>query len=136
MSNKEKYSVVKTEVIEQSFYIVRNQYGKYLRSKGYMGSGNNWVDDIGRARIYSKPHYAQTQINFWYSKYPDHGKPDLIRVSGVTVEILAPNKEYENEKLAKIEAKKAKENKREQILKTQEKERRFQEYQKLKKEFE
>lgn len=136
MSNKEKYSVVKTEVIEQSFYIVRNQQGKYLRSKGYMGSGNNWVDDIGRAKIYSKPHYAQTQIDFWYSKYPSYGKPDLIRVSGVTIEILAPNEEYKNEKLAKIKAKKDKENEREQILKAQEKERRFQEYQKLKKEFE
>jgi len=133
MSKKEKYSVVKTEVIEQSFYIVRNKEGKYLRSKGYMGSGNSWVDEIGRAKIYSKPGHAQAQINYWFSRYPGYGEPDLIRVSGVTVEVLEPNKELEEQKIAKEKDKHEKIAKQKAAEIEAEKNRRYQEFLKLKK---
>lgn len=59
-------------------YLVRNKEGKYLRAKGYNGYGECWVDDIKKAKIYTKKSTASSQITWWSGKYPQYGVPDLI----------------------------------------------------------
>lgn len=60
------------------FYIVRSKDGKYLRAKGYSGSGNCWVDELKKAKVYTKKGPASAQITFWANQYPQFGIPDLI----------------------------------------------------------
>jgi hypothetical protein len=66
--------------METSFlmYAVRNRDGKWLRSKGYNGYGECWVDDIKKAKIYPKIGTAKTQITYWAKNYPQYGAPDLV----------------------------------------------------------
>lgn len=59
-------------------YAVRSKDGKYLRSKGYSGRGNCWVDDLVDAKIWLKSGGANTQVTWWATHYPDYGVPDLI----------------------------------------------------------
>lgn len=59
-------------------YLIKNKEGKYLRSKGYNGYGNCWVEDINKAKIYPRKSTALSQITWWSRKYPEYGVPDLI----------------------------------------------------------
>lgn len=88
MSKKEEFTVKKTEEIGLNFYAVRSQDGKWFRSKGYGGFGNSWVDDITKAKIYSKPGPAKTQITYWAKNYPEYGVPDLVRITTGVCEYL------------------------------------------------
>lgn len=60
------------------FYAVRNKEGKWFRRKGYGGSGDSWVDEITKARIYNKIGTARAQISWWFTNYPSFGCPDLV----------------------------------------------------------
>ena len=60
------------------FYLVRSKDGKYLRSRGLNGSGEHWVTDIKKAKVYPKKQSATAQITWWSSNYPEFGVPDLI----------------------------------------------------------
>jgi len=60
------------------FYAVRSQDGKWFRRKGLGGSGDSWVDELTKARIYNKPGPARAQISWWFSNYPSYGCPDLV----------------------------------------------------------
>jgi hypothetical protein len=60
------------------FYVVRSKDGKYLRSKGYSGSGESWVTELKKAKVYTKKGPASAQITFWATNYPKFGIPDLI----------------------------------------------------------
>jgi hypothetical protein len=60
------------------FYVVRSKDGKFLRSKGYSGSGNSWVTELSKAKVYTKKGPASAQITFWATNYPQYGIPDLI----------------------------------------------------------
>lgn len=63
---------------ELELYVVRNKDGKYFRSKGYGGYGNNWVDELKRARIYAKIGPARSQVSFWGTNYPQYGIPEIV----------------------------------------------------------
>ena len=88
MSKKEEYVIIKTEEVNLNFYAVRSKDGKQFRSKGYGGSGESWVDDVTKAKIYSKVGPAKTQITFWAKKYPEYGIPDLVRITTGVCEYL------------------------------------------------
>jgi hypothetical protein len=64
------------------FYVVRSKDGKYLRAKGFSGSGNSWVEELKRAKVYTKKGTACAQITFWARQYPEYGVPDLIPITG------------------------------------------------------
>jgi len=59
-------------------YAVMNHEGLYLRSKGYGGYGNPWVDTIEKARIYPKEKTAKAQITFWAKNYSEYPIPSLV----------------------------------------------------------
>ena len=69
------------------FYLIRNKDGKWFRAKGYGGSGDSWVSEIKRARVYGRIGPARTQVNFWATNYPKYGVPEIVKltVSGFTV---------------------------------------------------
>ena len=67
-------------------YVVRSKDGKYLKSRGYNGSGEHWVTDINKAKIYTKKQTATSQITWWANNYPKYGIPDLIPLTAVAGE--------------------------------------------------
>lgn len=75
------------DVSSLEFYLVRNKEGKWFRAKGYGGSGDSWVAEIKRARVYGRIGPARTQVNFWATNYPTYGVPEIVKltVSGFTV---------------------------------------------------
>lgn len=62
----------------KTFYVVRNKEGKFLRSKGYNGYGECWVDGLDKAKVWSKPGPAKAQRTWWLEHFPDYGAPDVI----------------------------------------------------------
>lgn len=64
------------------FYVVRNNAGQYLRSKGYGGYGPSWVNELKKAKVYTKKGPACAQVTWWYSHYPDYGCPELVPITG------------------------------------------------------
>lgn len=69
------------------FYLVRNKEGKWLRSKGYGGVGECWVDDVKRAKVYGRIGPARAQVSYWANQYPKYGVPDIVKltISGFTI---------------------------------------------------
>src|SRR5579885_1835112 len=74
-------------VSELEFYLVRNQDGKWLRTKGYGGVGECWTDDVKRAKVYGRIGPARAQVSFWANHYPKYGVPDIVKleISGFTI---------------------------------------------------
>lgn len=66
--------------VDLKFYAVRSKDGKWLRAKGFGGGGDNWVENITKARIYPRIGPARTQVTFWTNNYPDFGIPDIVEL--------------------------------------------------------
>lgn len=66
-------------------YAVRNKEGKYFRSKGYGGGGATWVESLSKARIYSRPGPARSQVTFFATHYPQFGIPEIVELHVTTV---------------------------------------------------
>jgi hypothetical protein len=81
MAKKEEYKVIKEETIDLNFYAVRSKDGKWLRSRGYGGSGESWVEDFTKAKIWSSARGAKGQITWWAKNYPKFGVPDLVMIT-------------------------------------------------------
>ena len=84
----ENFKVVHTEDSDIVFYAVKSQDGRWFRSKGYMGSGNSWVTDIMKAKFYTNPGPAKSQVTFWSKNYPEMGIPFLVRISLGKIEYI------------------------------------------------
>jgi hypothetical protein len=74
------------------FYVVRSKDGKYLRSKGYGGYGRSWVDELKKAKVYTKKGPACAQVTWWATNYPDYGTPDLVPIIGTLGEPIDQTK--------------------------------------------
>ena len=77
------------EVKDFKIYAVRNQEGKFFRSKGYGGYGQTWVDDINKAKTYTKIGQARSRVTFFANTYPAFGIPDIVEftvTSGVVLD--------------------------------------------------
>jgi hypothetical protein len=74
------------------FYVVRNKEGQYLRSKGYGGYGPSWVNELKKAKVYTKRGPACAQVTWWYSNYPDYGIPELVPIIGTLGEPIPQEK--------------------------------------------
>ncbi len=59
-------------------WVVRNREGKYFRAVGYGRSGDHWVDELNRARLYAKLSQAKSRVTFYYRAYPSYGCPDIV----------------------------------------------------------
>ena len=74
--------------VDLKFYAVRSKNGKWLRAKGYSGSGESWVTDILDAKIYPKMSNAIRQITWWSNHSPDYGIPEMVEFSITTGTII------------------------------------------------
>lgn len=88
---------------EFKLYVVRNSEGKYFRAKGYGGSGESWVEDLQKARIYSRIGTARACVTFYATepKYKDFLPPVLVELTISESKVLD-----EKERLAKVVKKK------------------------------
>lgn len=82
---------------EVCFYAVRSKDGLYFRAKGYNGTGESWVKDITKARIYARIGPAQAMVSFFTNHYSDYEAPDLVKLSIHKIEIID-----QNERIKKI----------------------------------
>ena len=89
--------------IELDLYVVCNRDGQYLRSKGYGGSGDKWIDDIRKARIYPRIGTARAQVTWFANNYPQYGVPKILKLTCTAMEILE-----ETERVSKSQKAKAK----------------------------
>ena len=56
-----------------NIYVVRNREGRFFRAKGFGGSGQSWVEDLGKARFYTKIGQAKSRVTFFSREYPQYG---------------------------------------------------------------
>lgn len=78
-------------------YAVRSADGKYLRSRGYGGSGESWVEKLTSAKLWFKPGPAKAQITFWAKNYPQFGVPQLV-----TFNLVEAASERQEERVSKV----------------------------------
>jgi hypothetical protein len=97
-----------------TLYAVRSQDGKWFRRKGYGGYGASWVDDVEKARIYTKIGHAQTQVSWWSEHYPEYGVPDIVALHVTQQEVLDEKDRVEKAQLKRQQAKQASALRREQ----------------------
>jgi len=90
--------------INLTLYAVQNEKGQYFRAKGYGGTGNTWVDDINKAKIYPKIGGARGTITWFANNYPKYPIPKLLKLTVSNVEVLD-----ETERVNKAKARKARE---------------------------
>lgn len=97
---KQKQQIASTEL---ALYTLRNQEGLWFRSKGYGGTGNNWVQDFSKAKLYSKIGPARGQISYYANHYPDYPAPTLVKLLiGQIVEIDETDR-VEKQRIKKLE---------------------------------
>ena len=65
---------------EICLYAIKNQEGQWFRRKGYGGTGDTWVDDFGRARIYTRIGPARGVISFFANHYSTYPAPSLVKL--------------------------------------------------------
>ena len=87
-------------------YAVRNKKGKWFHAKGYSGYGDTWVDDINKAKIYTKIGQARGRVSFFANNYPKYGTPDLIILKCTQMEVVDETERVLTQKKKKEIAKK------------------------------
>lgn len=94
------------------FYVIVNSDGKFFRSKGYGGYGNNWVDELGKAKIYSaNSGAAKAQVTYWAKNYPEYGVPKIIELTATITDVIDQRdrvkKSIEDKKIRELKRKEA-----------------------------
>ena len=74
----ERYSYRRLEGRAMNLYVVRNRQGKYFRSIGYGGTGENWVDTLDKAKFYPRIGQAKARVTYFTKNWPDYGTPDIL----------------------------------------------------------
>jgi hypothetical protein len=69
-------------------FAVCNSDGKFLRSKGFGGSGEKWVDQISSARIYPRIGPARAQVTWFAKNHPEYGVPKVVKLVVTEIELL------------------------------------------------
>lgn len=82
-------------------YVIRNSDGQFYRAKGYGGYGQTWVDDVSKAKVYTKLGTARAQVSFFANSYPQYPAPDLLRLNIAGFEVMD-----ETKRVQKVVAKK------------------------------
>lgn len=90
-----------TEKIELDLYVVCNRNGQFLRAKGYGGSGEKWVNEINKARIYPKIGTARAQVTWFANNYPQYGVPKIVKLTCTGIEVLDEKERVKKSQKAK-----------------------------------
>lgn len=93
-------STINNELV---LFVVRNAKGQYFRAKGFSGSGESWVNDINKAKIYGKIGGARGTVTYFAqdTKYP---VPEIVKLTVTGMEVID-----EKDRVEKVLAKKARE---------------------------
>lgn len=67
-------------VKKYKLYAVMNSDDKFLRAKGYGGTGECWIDGVKTARIYTHQSPAKAQVTYWKNHYPEYETPKLVEL--------------------------------------------------------
>jgi hypothetical protein len=97
------YTMTNDKNNELVLYVVRNAKGQYFRAKGFSGSGDSWVDDINKAKIYGKIGGARGTVTY-FAQNPKFPIPDIIKLTVTGMEVID-----ESSRVQKVLNKKAKE---------------------------
>lgn len=73
---------------EICFYAVRSKDGKFFRAKGFGGSGESWVTDLTKARIYARLGPAKSIATFYAKNYSTFGVPVVVKLVVGSIEEL------------------------------------------------
>jgi hypothetical protein len=95
-----KMSNINNELV---LYVVRNAKGQYFRAKGFSRSGNTWVDDINKAKIYGKIGGARGTVTY-FAQNPKFPVPEIVKLTVTGMEVID-----ESARVKKVLDKKAKE---------------------------
>jgi len=74
--------------IQLKLYVVRNAKGQFFRSKGYGGYGKTWVDDIQKAKVYTKIGQARSRVTWFANTYPEYGIADVVELDVTSGTVL------------------------------------------------
>lgn len=91
-------------------YAVRNQEGKFFRSKGCGGYGDSWVDSINKGKIYPRIGPAKSVATYWSRSCPKFGVPEVVELHVMNMVVIDQTKRIakanraEEKRLAKWEA--------------------------------
>lgn len=91
-----------------TLYVIKSQDGDFFKSRG---RHENWVNDLKKAKIYSKLGSARSEITYWANNYSEFGIPMLVelhiteivevdeqkRVTASIKKILNKKKQYEKD---------------------------------------
>ena len=96
-------------------FAIRNSSGQFYRSKGWSYSGTSrynscWVDDINKAKIYTRAGGARGIVTYFGKAYPQYPAPELVIIE--TNKVLVVD---ESARIAKALEKEALRKEREQL---------------------
>lgn len=66
--------------INLEFFAVRNSSGQYFHNVGYGGYGKSWVDDLSKAKIYTKIGQARSRVTWFSRNHPEYPMPVIIKI--------------------------------------------------------
>jgi len=101
------------DVTALELYVVVNNKGQFFRAKGYGGGGQNWVDDIRKAKIYGKLGPARSTVTY-FSQDPKYPVPIIAKLKVDGYEVLD-----EKERVKKVLDKKKKEKEEREVRQAQ-----------------
>jgi hypothetical protein len=80
--------VLDKSISELELYVVMNSTGQFFRAKGYGGYGNTWVNDIKKAKTYSKIGQARSRVTWFSNTYPQYPPPSILEFKIGSYKIL------------------------------------------------
>lgn len=81
-----------------TFYAVQLPDGRFFKSKGFYYNNSigehdrSWVDDIKKAKLYSKPGPAKSIVTFLNRRWPQLGALHIIELHVTTINVFDPLK--------------------------------------------
>lgn len=78
-----------------AFYIVQNRDGLFFRAKGMNGSGESWIADPMKAKVYSKIGPARAKVTFFANKHPSFGVPKILKLEIGKVTVMEEKERVE-----------------------------------------
>jgi hypothetical protein len=97
-------------------YAVRNHEGRWFRSKGFGGYGNSWVDEIQKAKVYTRIGQARSRVTYFANAHNDIPAPQLVELAVTQVSLVD-----ESERIEKVKERKRTEKQRKAVRLAKEK---------------
>jgi len=77
--------------MELTLYAIRNHEGKWLRSKGFGGYGDPWIDDIHGAKFYGKLSPAKGRVTYYSRRFTQFPAPEIVEITASEFKVVPQN---------------------------------------------